>query len=246
MKDILLKIIMLLGIVFCLGVLQGEVIAEDSTPTEPNGESTDTEKKGKFEIRIAEGFFIRTLHDEFYGVHEVENEEKIKLHSVKDDFTVSSGALLHVFLPKSKINFLALTAGFGLNGPDLSKNLQMALGGSFLFHTTQEEMFALTFGGILGKVRRLDGYSVGDKFTAEGEPPTKLVYKHGWFGGLTYTIKFSELPGLRNIFNTEAKKAAAVAKSSEEKATKAAADAKTSQQEVAKLLEQQRQLKSNQ
>lgn len=113
----------------------------------------------------------------------------IKRRGSEDDFTISVGALIHVH--SDKLGPLALSGGIAADG---NKNLQAALGVSLLFHTGKEQLLAFTAGTIVGKVKRLDGYKVGD-FFAEDTPPTKLVYRRGWFGALTYNFKFDSILG---------------------------------------------------
>ena len=113
----------------------------------------------------------------------------IKRRGSEDDFTISGGALIHVH--SDKLGPLALSGGIAVDG---NKNLRAALGVSLLFHTSKEQLLAFTAGTIVGKVKRLDGYKVGD-FFAEDTPPTKLVYRRGWFGALTYNFKFDSILG---------------------------------------------------
>ena len=159
MYKALLKTVILLGSFFCLGLslLQAEGTVEKKT-------DTTIGELGRFRVRVGQGFFIRDLRDE----------------ESQGDFTPGSGALVHVFHPK--VNFLGLSAGLGLNGSDVINNLQVGLGASLLLHTAEEEVFALTFGRLLGKVER-----PGD------DSSPNMVYKDSWFGAVTYTIKFSKL-----------------------------------------------------
>ena len=159
MYKILLKTVILCGSFFYLGLglLQAEGTVEEIT-------DTTLEKLGKFQVRVGQGFFVRDLRDK-------DNQ---------GNFTPGGGALVHVFHPK--VSFLGLSAGFGLNGSDVIDNLQVGLGGSLLLHTTEKEMFALTFGRLLGKVER-----IGDNASSN------MVYKDSWFGAVTYTVKFSKL-----------------------------------------------------
>ena len=79
--------------------------------------------------------------------------------------------------------------------------MQVALGFSFFFNTQDEQSFALTFGGIAGKVKDLDGYKDGDFFKGTGPLPTKLVTKVNWFGAITFnftSLLGSGLPGAPN------------------------------------------------
>lgn len=120
----------------------------------------------------------------------------IKRRGSEDDFTISGGALIHVH--SDKLGPLALSGGIAVDG---NKNLRAALGVSLLFHTSKEQLLAFTAGTIVGKVKRLDGYKVGD-FFAEDTPPTKLVYRRGWFGALTYNFKFDSILGSEQTGNS--------------------------------------------
>ena len=127
------------------------------------------------------------------GVMSAEDEmprKFIKRRGSEDDYTISGGALIHVYCP-DRCGPLALSGGVAIDG---NKNLQVALGASLLFRTGKEQLLAFTFGTIVGRVKRLDGYKLGDLF-ADDTPPTKLVYRRGWFGALTYNFKFDNLLG---------------------------------------------------
>ena len=159
MYKVLLKTVILCGsfFYFGLGLLQAEGTVEEIT-------DTTLGKLGNFRVRVGQGFFVRNLRGE----------------GSQEDFTPGSGALVHVFHPKA--SFLGLSAGFGLNGSDVIDNLQVGLGGSLLLHTTEKEIFALTFGKLLGKVER-----------TEDDASSNMVYKGSWFGAVTYTVNFSKL-----------------------------------------------------
>ena len=163
MYKVLLKTVILLGSFFYLGLglLQAEETSEKKSDT--------TGKFGNFQVSVGQGFFVRDLRDKDENGNGNGN-----------NFVPSAGALVHVFHPKAR--FLGLSAGFGLNGSDVINDLQVGLGASLLLHTTEEEVFALTFGRLLGQVEHM-----------EGDSSTNMVYKEGWFGAVTYTIKFSNL-----------------------------------------------------
>ena len=173
MYKVLLKTVILLGSFLYLGL--GLLQAEETVEAKPEAEETveakpDTtiEKFGNFQVRIGQGFFVRDLRG---------GDKKNK-----KDFAPSGGALIHVFHSNPKLSFFGLSAGFGLDGSDVINDLQVGLGASLLLHTTEREVFALTFGRLVGQVERM-----------ENDPSTGMVYKDGWFGAVTYTIKFSEL-----------------------------------------------------
>lgn len=188
MYKVLLKAVILLGSFFYLGL--GLLQAEGTVEQKPD---TTIGKFGNFQIRVGQGFFIRDLRDE----------------DDKKNFLPSGGALIHAFHPK--LSFLGLSAGFGLNGSDVINDLQVGLGASLLLHTTEEEVFALTFGRLVGQVERM-----------EGDSSMNTVYKDCWFGAVTYTIKFSKLLNM-----TQGIKSTEVAAGAEgESNTKVATDSK--------------------
>ena len=112
-----------------------------------------------------------------------EIKRKIVAGDVEDDVTTSLGALVHV--SHSKCKWLGLSGGLGTDG---ANHMQVALGFSFFFNTQDEQSFALTFGGIAGKVKDLDGYAEGDFFKGTGSLPTKLVTRVNWFGAITFNF----------------------------------------------------------
>ena len=121
---------------------------------------------------------------------------KIVAGGVEDDVTTSLGALVHV--SHSKCKWLGLSGGLGTDG---ANNMQVALGFSFFFNTQDEQAFALTFGGIAGQVKDLDGYEEGGFFKGAGPLPTKLVTKVNVFGAITFnftSLLGSGLPGAPN------------------------------------------------
>lgn len=164
MYKVLLKTVILLGSFFYLGL--GLLQAEETNEKKPD---TTIGKFGNFQVSVGQGFFVRDLRDKDGNGNGNGN-----------NFVPSAGALVHVFHPN--VSFLGLSAGFGLNGSDVINNLQVGLGASLLLHTTEEEVFALTFGRLLGQVEHM-----------EDDASTNMVYKDSWFGAVTYTIKFSKL-----------------------------------------------------
>lgn len=164
MYKVLLKTVILLGSFFYLGL--GLLQAEE---TREKKSDTTIGKFGNFHVSVGQGFFVRDLRDKDENGNGNGN-----------NFVPSAGALVHVFHPKAR--FLGLSAGLGLNGSDVINNLQVGLGASLLLHTTEEEVFALTFGRLLGQVEHM-----------ADDSSTNMVYKDSWFGAVTYTIKFSKL-----------------------------------------------------
>lgn len=125
-----------------------------------------------------------------------EMKRKIVAGGVGDHVTTSLGALVHV--SHSKCKWLGLSGGLGT---DVANNMQVALGFSFFFNTQDEQSFALTLGGIAGKVKDLDGYEEGGFFKGAGPLPTKLVTRVNWFGAITFnftSLLGSGLPGAPN------------------------------------------------
>ena len=125
-----------------------------------------------------------------------EIKRKIVASDVGDVVTTSLGALVHV--SHSKCKWFGLSGGLGTDG---ANNMQVALGFSFFFDTQDEQSFALTFGGIAGKVKDLDGYKDGDFFKGAGPLPTKLVTRVNGFGAITFnftSLLGSGLPGAPN------------------------------------------------
>ena len=146
-----------------MGLLQAEETLEEKP-------GTTIGKFGNFHVSVGQGFFVRDLRDKD-GNENGNGNNRVP----------SAGALVHVFHPK--VSFLGLSAGIRAEMVrDVINNLQVGLGASLLLHTTEENVFALTFGRLLGQVERMDDDS-----------STNMVYKEGWFGAVTYTIKFSNL-----------------------------------------------------
>ena len=123
-------------------------------------------------------------------------KRKIMAGGPEDFVTTSLGALVHV--SHSKCKWVGLSGGLGTDG---ANHMQVALGFSFFFNTQDEQSFALTFGGIAGKVKDLDGYAEGDFFKGTEPLPTKLVTRVNWFGAITFnftSLLGSGLPGAPN------------------------------------------------
>ena len=143
-------------------------------------------------IRTTQGTFVSGLVNETYVldpplVSDPTEARKIKL-GTQDTVRLSAGAFAHVF--HSKFKWIGLTAALGVDG---AKNPQVALGPSLLMNADEERLFALTFGGIFGRVETLEGYAKGDKFIGE-TLPTKTVNRISWFGAIT--LKFDSLIGI--------------------------------------------------
>ena len=146
-------------------------------------------------IKFTFGPFMSTLRDDHYISGK---DQKITL-GAQDRFAMPLGGLAHVIIfgwnfPRSSAA-VALSPGFALGTAtapgELVLNGQAASGVSFLFSGPRGEgdILALTFGGIVKPVKRLNGYWVGDEFP-KGSEPTKSVYRIGWFVGLTTNFAF--------------------------------------------------------
>ena len=136
------------------------------------------------------GSFLTHLHDDTY----VNVDDKIEF-GVQDRFSEGLGVLTHI--PFFSHNFTrfrcaaALSGGLGLdNLSNDAKKFSLAqlptmLGVSFLFAAPKSEnLFALTAGGTIKPVKRLNGYSINRKFPAGGEV-TRRVRTFGLFFAVT-------------------------------------------------------------
>ncbi len=158
-------------------------------------EVTVTPTIGLSGVQFSVGSFMTTLHDDHY----VSDDNKIVL-GAQDRLAMPLGALAHIpicGMDFSRFNSaLALSTGFALGTASthgqLVVNGQAALGGSLLFSspTGEGDMFAVTFGGIVKPVKRLNGYWVGDPFPKDSTNLTRPVHRIGWFLALTANFKF--------------------------------------------------------
>ena len=147
-------------------------------------------------IKFTAGSFVSELTDDYYVK---DQNGKVALGS-QNRFSMPVGGLAHAVLcSKSFGRFsgaLAVSTGFALGTAtkhgQLVLNGQAALGGSFLFAgpSGEGDMFAVTVGGILKPVQRLNGYWVGDPFPSGTDQPTRAVYRVGVFVGLTANFNF--------------------------------------------------------
>jgi len=136
-------------------------------------------------IKGTQGPFINGLISKPYRLGDADGTKREILELDKkfgDHVAFSTGALVHVY--HSKFKWIGLTGGLGVDG---ARKPQIALGGSILFNASEEQLFALTFGGILGKVQILDGYEKNDKIT-ENTLPTKMVNRPSWFSAITFNF----------------------------------------------------------
>ena len=136
-------------------------------------------------IKGTQGPFISGLISKPYRLGDADETKRKILELDKkfgDHVAFSTGALVHVY--HSEFKWIGLTGGLGVDG---DRKPQIALGGSILFNASEGQLFALTFGGILGKVQILDGYEKNDKIT-ENTLPTKIVNRPSWFSAITYNF----------------------------------------------------------
>jgi len=124
-----------------------------------------------------QGAFMSGLVDETPGSSSGSNTSETDESGKEDTVRLSTGGLIHAF--HSKFKYGGLTVGLGVDG---AKNLQVALGLSFLIHADEEKLFALTFGGIAGAVKTYNG-------SAEEDQSNRI----SWFGAIT--LNFNSLFG---------------------------------------------------
>ena len=173
-------------------------------------EVTVTPTTGLSGIQFTGGPFISDLHDDHY----ISDKNKKIVLGAQDRLAMPLGGLAHI--PICGMGFgrfssaFALSTGFALGTASthgqLVLNGQAALGGSLLFSgpTGEGDIFAVTFGGIVKPVRRLNGYWVGDNFPQGATDPTRPVYRIGWFLALTANFKF--LPKIFGLGTDDASK----------------------------------------
>ena len=159
-------------------------------------EVTVTPTIGLSGVQFTVGSFMTPLHDDRYIS---DKNERVAL-GAQDRINMPLGALAHI--PICGTDFsrfssaLALSTGFAIGTASTHGQLvvdgQAVLGGSLLFSGPMGggDMFAVTFGGIVKPVRRLNGYWVGDPFPQDSAELTRPVYRISWFLGLTANFKF--------------------------------------------------------
>lgn len=135
-------------------------------------------------IKTTQGPLISGLTVKSCLISSTSGEESGEDEVFKEKFRFSAGPLMHVY--HSKFKYLGPTVGLGLDG---DKNPQVALGLSGFWHINQESLFALTVGGILGKVDGRDAQG--------GETPTtEMVNDISWFGAITFNFdSFFDIDG---------------------------------------------------
>ncbi len=198
LKIRLTTVIFLLGIVFCMGLSQ----TAESEETKADERIPVPKLSGS---QVTFGSFMTDLHDDIY----VNIDGKIS-KGVQDRFTENFGILTHIPLYSHNFELLkvlkfraavAISGGIGLNrfsnndGKFSLVELPTVLGVSFLFAPQKsDDLLALTAGGMMKPVQRLNGYSLGNKFPENDKTVTRPVRTFGWF--LAITISYD----IRKIF----------------------------------------------
>lgn len=194
----LITVIFLLGIVFCMGLLQTAESAETGGSTdETTVNETPEELSGS---QVTFGSFITDLHDGTY-LNIGGNISK----GVQDKFTENFGILTHIPLYSRNFESLkcrwatAISGGIGLNnfynneGKFSLAELPTVLGVSLLFAPEKSEnLLALTAGGIIKPVQRLNGYSLGNTFPQGSKTVTRPVREISWFFAITISYDVPE------------------------------------------------------
>ena len=214
MDKLLLGTILIFGIVFFGGLLQGTARAETDQKTPAPKEPPETDGSRLSGIAVTTGGFLSYLRDDSYVKDSDGNIKK----DVQGHFAKSLGTLAHVPLftfPESKNQLLGhggrlgigLSGGFGLNGSDIVKNLQIVGGGS-VFFKTENAFIAFTYGRMVGPVQRLKGnYAKGGNFPDGNVGLTKTVYEVDNFFALTVSANLEKLSryfNVDNLFNRNA------------------------------------------
>ncbi|MDE0324861.1 MAG: hypothetical protein OXN27_13180 [Candidatus Poribacteria bacterium] len=215
MYKLFLGIILIVAVVFFGGLLQRAALAETDQPTPTSDKQAETaasDKQAETEgsrlsgIDVTTGGFLSYLRDDVY----VKDSEGNIKKDVQGHFAKSLGTLAHVplfTLPEFKNQYfghggrlgIGLSGGFGLNGSDIVKNLQIVGGGS-IFYKTKNAFIAFTYGRMVGPVQRLTGnYAVGNKFPDGNVGLTKPVYEVDEFFALTVSADVEKLARYFNV-----------------------------------------------
>ena len=153
--------------------------------------------------QVTFGSFLTHLHDDTY----VNVDKKIEI-GVQDRFGEGFAVLTHVPLHSwdvDRFKFLkfkwapSLSGGLGISsisdsgGKFSLEQLPTMLGASLLFAAPKSEsLLALTIGGTLSPVKRLNGYSVGNTFPSTGGV-TRPVRTFGLFFAITISYDIRRL-----------------------------------------------------
>ena len=184
MYRFLLKISILLGFIFSLISIYGSAIAEGAEAPATHG----TELSG---MVFTTGLFLNEIRDDHYAIR----NKKI-IQEVQGNFDRSLGGLAHlpVLIAPEYNGFraaLALSAGVGIDGPNLTDNLQVAVGPSLLFNT-ENYLLAFTWGKVVRSVQRLNYCKDAENIPAD-VPLTKSVLDDGYFWGFTASFDLVDL-----------------------------------------------------
>lgn len=197
--------VLLVGIVFCLVLLQTETSVaaetdeESETTSENGGSSKTTRLRG---IKATVGPFVTPLRDDNYA----KVNDTVALGS-RDQWSRSPGFLAH--LPILSYNFsrfrwaLALSGGLAIGKISTVNDAlsigasPVTVGGSFLFAgPATDSLFAITGGGILKPVERLNGYSIGSAYSGDPKDLTKPVNRWSFFLAVTFSYDIFKDLGL--------------------------------------------------
>lgn len=212
MYKLFLRATLIFSIVFFGGLTQWAALAETDQATvasEKPAETAAPEKPAETEgsrlsgIDVTTGVFLSYLRDDAYFK---DSEGNIKKDDIQGHFAKSLGTLAHVPLftfPEFNNQLgrfgVGLSGGFGLNGSDIVKNLQIVGGGS-LFYKTENAFIAFTFGRMVGPVQRLRGNYAEDGGFPDGDVGvTKPVYEVDSFFALTVSASIEKLARYFNV-----------------------------------------------
>lgn len=151
--------------------------------------------------QVTFGSFMTDLHDDIY----VNIDSKIS-KGVQDRITENFGILTHIPLCSYNVPLLkfraaaAISGGIGLNrfsdndGKFSLVELPTVLGVSLLFAPQKsDDLLALTAGGMMKPVQRLNGYSLGNKFPENDKTVTRPVRTFGWFLAITISYDIRKI-----------------------------------------------------
>ncbi|RKU18994.1 hypothetical protein C6501_01600 [Candidatus Poribacteria bacterium] len=192
-------IVILFGFIFSVSMWHDIVVAE----VQQNVDKQDEDKTKYNGIINTTGIFVSPLVD-----YEYVNRQDLIEEAVISEYSLSYGNLIHVPAPVSFKymgirSTIALSAALGLKGPDITKNLQVGIGGSVLFNS-EHFLLSLTSGYMVGPVQRLNCYAVGDAYPADDAGLTKPVIRHDWFYALTFSVPIEKI--VKNLLPSESTK----------------------------------------
>ena len=211
MRKLFAKIAILLGIVCCLLNPHPRAIAEKVE----KAKTSEIESDGIF---FTTGLFLSDVRHDMYVMRttvdppqngqqnnnsaDTTNQETINANKeivkeVQGDFDRSLAGLAHVPLLtfptyKGVRTGFALSAGVGIDGPNLTENLQVAAGIS-VFFKSQNHTLALSFGKIVRSVQRLNNYDLENPPSGDNVTLTRAVPKPGNFLSVTASFDLESL-----------------------------------------------------